>query len=170
MTSREQLNWFALTVKPRHEKATAQHLRLRELEDFLPLHRVRRAWSDRTQTVDLPLFAGYVFCRFGYRQRLHVLNTPGVRSIVGFGAADIPVEDEAVAALQTLVASGRPIEPQSRILVGEKVRISEGPLEGVRGTLVRERGAWRVVVNVELLHRSVAVEVDRAHISQSTQD
>lgn len=170
MISRERLNWFALTVKPRHEKMTAEHLRLRELEGFLPVHPVPRAWSDRTQTVKLPLFPGYVFCRFSYTRRLHVLNTPGVRSIVGFGCSDVPVEDASIEALQLLVASGRPMEPQSRLLVGQNVRISEGPLEGVRGTLVRERGAWRVVVNVELLNRSVAVEVDRAHISQSTPD
>jgi len=143
---------------------------MRELQGFLPLYRVRRAWSDRTQTVEVPLFPGYVFCRFNYKQRLDVLNTPGVRSIVGFGATDIPVEDDAVEALQTLVASGRPMEPQPRILAGEKVRISRGPLEGVRGTLLREQGAWRVVVNVELLNRSVAVEIDREHISQSTPD
>jgi transcription termination/antitermination protein NusG len=170
MPSRQRPCWFVLTVKPRHEKTTAQRLRMRELQDFLPLYRVRRAWSDRTQTLELPLFPGYVFCRFNYQQRLHVLNTPGVRSIVGFGATDVPVEDETVEALQMLVASGRPMGPQSRILVGERVRITQGPLEGVRGTLVREGTAWRVVVNVELLHRSVAVEVDRDHISQSAGD
>jgi transcription antitermination factor NusG len=87
---------------------------------------------------------------------------------VGFGAVEVPVEDEAVEALRTLVASGCAIEPQPFLRVGEAVRITEGPLEGVRGTLVREKGAWRVVVNVGLLHRSVAVEVERAHISRST--
>ena len=167
MPSTQKSSWFALTVKPRHEKATAQHLRLRELQDFLPIYRARRAWSDRTQSVDLPLFPGYVFCRFHYKQRLHVLNTPGVRSIVGFGAADVPVDDEAVESLQTLVASGRTIEPQAFLRMGGTVRITEGPLEGVRGTLVRERDAWRVVVNVELLQRSIAVEIDRALVSLS---
>jgi transcription antitermination factor NusG len=168
MVPRDQFHWYALTVKPRHEKATAQLLRLRELEEFLPLQRVQREWSDRTQTVDLPLFPGYLFCRFGYKHRLRVLNTPGVRSIVGFAATDVPVAEETVHALQTLVASGRFVEPQAFLRPGANVRVTEGPLKGVRGTLVREKGAWRVVVNIELLQRSVAVEIDRALLSHST--
>jgi transcription antitermination factor NusG len=151
-------------VKPRHEKAAARNLRLRGLEDFLPLQRVRRSWSDRTQAVDLPLFPGYVFCRFSYPERLHALNTPGVKSIVGFGNTEIPVEDPEIAALQTLMASGLPVCPWPHLRIGEKVRIERGALEGVRGTLLREKNPWRIVVNVELLQRSVAVEVDREHV------
>lgn len=154
-------SWFALTVKPRHEKVAAQNLRLRGLEDFLPLQRVRRSWSDRMQAVDLPLFPGYVFCRFTYRDRLHALNTPGVRSIVGFGNVEIPLDDSEIQAVQALISSGMPLSPWPYLRVGEKVRIERGALEGVCGTLVREKGSWRIVVNVELLQRSVAVEVDR---------
>jgi transcription antitermination factor NusG len=154
-------SWFALTVKPRHEKVAAQNLRLRGLEDFLPLQRVRHSWSDRIQTVELPLFPGYVFCHLTYRDRMHALNTPGVRSIVGFGAVDVPLEDSEIQALQALISSGMLLSPWPYLRLGEKVRIERGALEGVCGTLVREKGSWRIVVNVELLQRSVAVEVDR---------
>jgi transcription antitermination factor NusG len=153
-------SWYALTVKPRHEKVAAQNLRQRGLEDFLPLHRVRRSWSDRVQAIDLPLFPGYFFCRFTFQDRLHALNTPGVRSIVGFGN-DMPLEDSEIQAVQALVASGMPVSPWPYLQVGEKVRIERGSLEGVCGTLVREKSSWRIVVNVELLQRSVAIEVDR---------
>jgi transcription antitermination factor NusG len=158
-------SWFALTVKPRHEKAAARNLHLRGLEDFLPLHRVRRSWSDRTQAVDLPLFPGYVFCRFSYPERLHALNTPCVKSIIGFGNTEIPVEDPEIAALQTLMASGLPVSPWPYLRIGETVRIERGALEGFRGALLREKNPWRIVVNVELLQRSVAVEVDRDLVS-----
>lgn len=156
-----RLSWFALIVKPRHEKTAGQNLRLRGLEEFLPMRRVRRLWSDRVQALDVPLFPGYVFCRFSYRERLLALNTPGVRSIIGFGNGDVPLEDAEIQAMRSLIASGMPITPWPYLQVGEKVRIERGALEGVRGTLVREKSSWRIVVNVELLQRSMSVEVDR---------
>jgi transcription antitermination factor NusG len=158
-------SWFALTVKPRHEKAAARNLRLRGLEDVLPLQRVRRPWSDRMQPVDLPIFPGYVFCRFSYAERLHALNTPGVTSIVGFGHEDAPIADAEIGALRALMASGWPLSPWPYLRIGEAVRIERGALEGVRGTLLREKNPWRIVVNVELLQRSVAVEIDRDLVS-----
>ena len=80
--------WFALTAKSRHEKTVAENLRGKGLESFVPLYRARRQWTDRVQSVDLPLFPGYVFCRFTYASRLPVLNTPGVTSVVSF--SDVP--------------------------------------------------------------------------------
>jgi transcription antitermination factor NusG len=154
--------WFALTVKPRHEKAAAQNLRLRGLEEFLPLYNSRRQWSDRTQTVTLPLFPGYVFCRFTPSECLQVLNTPCVSSVVGFGRQASPVDDSEIAAIRTMVASGLPIQPWDYIHAGDTVQITGGALEGIRGIALRDKGVDRVVVNVELLRRSVAVEIDRS--------
>ncbi|MEO8367731.1 MAG: UpxY family transcription antiterminator [Candidatus Solibacter sp.] len=153
--------WFALTVKPRHEKVANQNLLLRGLEAFLPSHQVRRTWSDRIQTVELPLFPGYVFSRFTYEDRMRALNTPGVRSIVTFAGVGAPIEACEIRALQAIVSSGLPISPWPYLRAGEKVRIERGSLEGLCGTLVREKSSWRIVVSVELLQRSVAVEVDR---------
>jgi transcription antitermination factor NusG len=153
--------WFALTVKPRHEKAANQNLLLRGLEAFLPLHRVRRTWSDRIQTVELPLFPGYILSRLTYKDRLHALNTPGVRSIVSFAGVDAPIDSSEVHALQAIISSGMPVSPWPYLHTGERVRIERGSLEGLSGTLVREKSSWRIVVSIELLKRSVAVEVDR---------
>ncbi len=157
--------WFALTVKPRHEKAAAQNLRHRGLEEFLPLYNARRQWSDRTQTVTMPLFPGYVFCRFSSREWLQVVNTPGVNSVVSFGRQPEPLSDGEIAAIQTMVASGLPLQPWPYIHAGDRVEITAGALEGVRGIAVREKGIDRVVVNVELLRRSVAVEIDRSLVA-----
>jgi transcription antitermination factor NusG len=153
--------WFALTVKPRHEKAAAQHLRLRGLEEFLPLYKARRRWSDRTQSVDLPLFPGYVFCRFASGDWVRVVNTPGVHSVVGFGNRPAQVGEAEIGAIRTMVASGLPLQPWDYIQAGDPVEITGGALEGLRGVVLREKGVDRLVVNVELLRRSVAVEIDR---------
>jgi len=153
--------WFALTVKPQHEKAAASALRVKGLEDFLPLHRGWRRWSDRIKELELPLFPGYVFCRFRPRERAKVLATPGIRCIVGFGKAPSPIPEAEIGSLQAMVASGLPVGPWPFLRVGQTVRIERGPLCGLEGMLLQLKDAWRVVVSVPLLQRSVAVEIDR---------
>lgn len=158
--------WFALTVKPRHEKVAAQDLRSKGLEDFLPLYHARRCWSDRVKSVELPLFPGYLFCRFeSYKDRLKVLSTTSVISIISFGEELAPVEEAEIAAIQSLLRSGLPVEPWPFLRVGEPVRVESGPLTGLQGILSREKNVSRVVINVELLQRSVAVEIDRHRLS-----
>jgi transcription antitermination factor NusG len=153
--------WFALTVKPQHERAVANSLQLKGLEDFVPLYRDRRRWSDRVKELELPLFPGYVFCRFTATHRSGVLATPGVRSIVGFGKAPAAVPQSEIEAIRAMIASGLPVGPWPFLKVGQTVRIERGALRGLEGILVQLKDAWRVVVSVPLLQRSVAVEIDR---------
>jgi transcription antitermination factor NusG len=154
--------WYALTVKPRHERATARNLRLKGLEEFSPVYRARRLWCDRIKELETELFPGYVFCRFSYEQRLLVLSTPGVTSIVGFGKRPVPVDDREIEAVRAVVTSGLPIQPWPYLRAGQKVRIEQGCLEGVVGIVLRDRDRCRVLINVEILQRTVAVEIDRA--------
>ena len=158
-------HWYALTVKPRHERAASRGLREKGLDEFLPLYRQRRRWSDRWTEKELCLFPGYVFSRFSYEQRLLALGTPGIHSIVGFGKTPSPIPDSEIDAIRSMLASGRRIEPWPHLRAGERVRIEDGCLRGLCGVLVREKDAWRVVVSVEVLERSVAVEVDRESVS-----
>lgn len=153
--------WFALRVKSRCEKAVAESLKWKEYEEFLPLYRSRRRWSDRYQDVDLPLFPGYVFLRFDIERRLPVLQIPGVVHVVGRGRVPVAVEEQEIAALQTLVASGLRLQPWPFIEVGHEVSLEEGPLRGVKGIVTAVKGNLQLVVSVTLLQRSVAVKVDR---------
>jgi transcription antitermination factor NusG len=153
--------WFALIAKPRHEKSASRILNNKGLESFLPLYQARRQWTDRVQSVDLPLFPGYVFCRFEYERRLAVLTTPGVNSIIGFDNTPAPVPDDEIARIQAIVASGLVSQPWPYTRVGEPIRIDRGALAGMEGILLREKDSLRVVVTVEMLRRSVAVEIDR---------
>ncbi len=157
--------WYALTTKPRHEKAAALALGAKGVEAFLPLYRARHRWSDRVKNVQLPLFAGYVFGRFSNAERARILATPGVTSIVGFGNRPAPVSPQEIESIRAMVASGLPLGPWPFLKEGQRVRIEAGPLCGVEGVLLQIRDAWRVVVSVELLQRSVAAEVDGAVLS-----
>jgi transcription antitermination factor NusG len=137
---------------------------MRGLESFLPLYESWRNWTDRRKLIELPVFPGYLFCRLQYSQRLSALNTPGIRSIVGFNGQDTPVPEVELQAVRKLLGAGYPVQPWPFLKAGETVRILDGPLAGVEGTVLREKSRLRVVVSIELLQRSVAVEIDRTGV------
>lgn len=152
-------NWYAVTVRHQHERAALTALEHRRVSGLLPLYTVRSRWSDRVQTIQLPLFAGYVFCRFDPRRRAEVLTTPGVRSIVGFGGSAQPIAASEIEAIERLAASKLPVGPWPYLRPGGRVRIERGPLRGLEGTLLREKDVFRLVIGVELLQRSIAAEL-----------
>jgi transcription antitermination factor NusG len=155
--------WFALQVRSRHEIGVARHLSGMGYEEFLPLYVCRKRWSDRIKEAHAPLFPGYLFCRFNPENRLPILKTPGVLQIVGYNRQPIPVEEDEIRSIQTLVTSGIPNQPWP-FLKGEKVRIESGPLRGLEGVLVEFKGARRLILSVSLLQRSVAVEMDAGSV------
>jgi transcription termination/antitermination protein NusG len=152
--------WFVLAVAPQHELSVQQHLQTKGFEASVPTYKVRRRWSDRVKSITLPLFPGYVFCRFAVDGRVPVLNTPGVRKAVAFASQLAFLEDAEIERIHRLVQSGVSLEPLNGLRTGMPVRIIDGPLSGVRGVLARVNGAARVIVNVELLNRGIAAEVE----------
>jgi len=155
----ERQQWFALRVRPRAEKVVAEALRGKSYEEFLPLHRERRRWSDRVAEVELPLFPGYVFSRFDVRKRLPVLTIPGVMLVVSSGKVPQPIDDSEIEALQILAKSRLRLQPWPFLHIGQRVRIIRGPLAGAEGLLTSVKKQSRLVVSVTLLQRSVAVEI-----------
>lgn len=162
--------WYALRVRSRHENVVAAHLQARGFESLLPLYKCRRRWSDRFKEMDLPLFPGYVFCRFNPLNRLPILTVPGIVHVVGVGRTPLPIDETEMAAILAAVESGLPSRPWPFLRVGNKVRIEYGPLSGVEGILLGFRGHQRLVLSVTLLQRSVAVQVDEAWITPLPED
>jgi transcription antitermination factor NusG len=157
--------WYALRVKPKHEQTTAALLRGKGYEEFVPVRRCRRAWSDRTKSIDEPLFPGYVFCRFRVDNRLPILTTPGVLYIVSAGKIPLPVLSDEIGALRRAVASGLDLEPVPYFKPGQRVRVTGGPLAGTHGTMLSTKNGNRLVLSVTLLQRSVCVEVDERSVA-----
>lgn len=159
--------WYALRVKSNFERTAALHLRQRGYEEFLPTYSVRSRWSDRFKCVEKPFFPGYVFCNFNPQYRLPVLTTPGVLHIVGIGKAPVPVDELEIEAVMAAVRSGLLLRPCPFLQVGDKVVIERGPLTGVEGIVTHFKGAYRLVVSVTLLQRSIAAEIERESIGPS---
>jgi transcription antitermination factor NusG len=137
-------------------------LRGKGYEEFLPLYRSSRRWSDRVKQLDMPLFPGYMFCRFDPHDRLvPVLTTPGVIGILGAGKVPIPVDEEEIEAVRSIINSGLAAQPWPFLAVGSRIYIEDGPLSGLEGIITNADTVDRLVVSVSLLQRSVAVQIDR---------
>jgi transcription antitermination factor NusG len=153
-------NWFAAYTNSRHEKSVASQCTERQIESFLPLYATRHRWRNRCEMlVELPLFRNYVFVRIDPRERVRVLELPGVLSLVGFGRTLAPLPDFEIEALRSGLGQ-RKIEPHPYLVIGERVRIKAGPMSGMEGVLVRKKNNFRVVLALDVIMQSVAVEVD----------
>ncbi len=139
-------------------------LRGKGYTEFVPYYRTKRRWSDRTKVVEIPLFAGYVFCRFDPNDRLPILQTPGVVDVVRFGQDFIPVNEREIESIGSIVNSGAEVTPWPYLREGQRVRIRGGALDGVEGILIDFRNGRRIVVSITILQRSVAAELDRADV------
>jgi transcription antitermination factor NusG len=161
----DESSWYAIRVRARWEQLVADALRNKEYEEFLPLYRKRSNWSDRVKEISLPLFPGYVFCRSDLSGRAPFITTPGVIGILSFGGYPAIISQEEIEAIKAVIRSGADVAPWPYIREGQRVRILRGALAGVEGVLVRPKSDWRVVLSVETLCRSIAVEVDREWVT-----
>ena len=157
--------WYAILTKTGREKNATLLLENSGFECYLPVSKSSRKWSDRTKQMDVPLFPGYLFCRMNPNDRLPVLIIPGVVQIVGTGKTPIPIEEQEIAAIQRVGSSGLTTVPWPYLQVGQMARIEAGPLQGMSGIVVRIKSGLKLVLSVQLLQRSIAVEIDRTWIS-----
>lgn len=153
-------NWYAVYTAPQHEKSALKHLDLREIESFLPTYEIVRNWKNRQRVkLTVPLFPAYLFVHISFRERAKVLQSPGVIQIVGNRRESVPLPDAEVEFLRTGIFRDR-IEPYRDLVVGKKVRIRSGVMQGLQGTLVRKSNSLRFVLTLELINQHAAIQVD----------
>ena len=153
--------WYALAVKPRHDKAVSGTLVQKGYQTFVPLYKKRRRYAVRFKDSELPLFPGYIFCRFSPLTRLPIITTPGVIQILGAGRVPIPIEEREITSLQTALQLQLQVRPFPFLETGQRVRITQGVLAGVEGIIMSFKNCLRLVLSVSLLQRSVLLEIDR---------
>src|SRR5690349_9939752 len=156
----EEPHWYAAYTCANHEKRVSAELGMREVEHFLPLYSSLRRWKDRRVQLELPLFPGYVFVRLALRDRLRVVQIPSVARLVGFNGLPTALPDNEMEIMRSGLSQSLRAEPHPFLTVGRHVRIIRGPFAGLEGVLKRKKSGMRVVVSLELIQRSVAVDVD----------
>lgn len=163
-------HWYAAYTCAQHEKRVAAELGMREVEHFLPLYSSVRRWKDRRVQLELPLFPGYVFVRLALRDRLRVLQIPSVVRLVGFNGQPTALPDTEMEIMRSGLSQSLRAEPHPYLTVGRRVRITAGPFAGLEGILRRKKTNLRVVVSLELIQRSVAVDVETSDVMPLNSD
>lgn len=158
-------HWYAAYTWARHEKKVAQQLEERQIEHFLPVYRSLRHWKDRKKELEMVLFPGYVFIRPELRDRLRVLELPGVVRFVSFNGQPAALPKEDIEALRNGLAHNLRAESHPYLTVGRRVKVVYGPLSGAQGILVRRRSNARLVISIDAIMRSVSVEIDEADVA-----
>jgi transcription antitermination factor NusG len=157
-----QPQWHALFTRHQHEKAVVQILSNKGHDVFLPLVCATHQWRDRAKQLWLPLFPSYVFIRGGLDRQVQILCTPGIINIVGWAGRPAVIPGAQMDIVRRMIESPLKVEPHPFLQCGDRIRVEFGPLRGIEGVLVRKKNVFRLVVSVEILGRSAAVEIDIA--------
>jgi transcription antitermination factor NusG len=156
--------WYAVYTWARHEKNVALQLHQRSIPYYLPLYKTIHRWKNGNAQLELPLLPGYLFVHIPLKDRLRPLQVSGVVRLVGFNGHPVPLADSEIQSLINFSVQGIRTEPHQYLTVGERVRIQSGPLQGLEGILLRKKSSFRVVVSVDLIMRSVVVDVDASDL------
>jgi transcription antitermination factor NusG len=159
-------SWHALLTRYQHEKSVASALSNKGHEIYLPLYRSLRRWQDRAKQIWLPLFPCYVFIRGGMDRQLQIVTTPGVLNIVGWAGRHAVVPQAQLEAVMQIIQSRLTVETHPYLQCGDLVRVKTGPLMGLEGILTRIKGVARLVISMEMLGRSAAVEIDVSNVER----
>jgi transcription antitermination factor NusG len=159
-----QPRWYALYTCARHERRVAEQIERRQLSCFLPSYRCVRRWKDRRKELELALFPGYVFVNMSLANKLKVLQVPGVVQIVSFNGQPAALPPEEIEALRNRLSGSAKIEPHPYLQAGRKVRVRTGPFQGLEGVIVRRKERCRLIFSIDLIQRSLAVELDEADL------
>jgi len=159
-----EIHWYAAYTCAQHEKSVARQLESRSIESFLPLYEKVSRWKDRRVKVQLPLFTGYVFVRIALEEKLRVLQIPSVVRLVGLNGSPTPLTHDEMEAMRNGLTQILNAEPCPYLQVGRRVRIKSGPLAGLQGILLRKKASYRFVLSLELICRSIVVDVDAADL------
>lgn len=152
--------WYAAYTSANHEKRVAEQLGLRSIENFLPVYKSLSRWKDRKVWLQRPLFPGYIFVRFALRDRLQVLQVPGIAKLVSFSGTPAPLPEQEIEVLKAGLEGGIHAEPHPYLKVGRRVRITNGPLEGLEGIVIRKKNALRFVISLDLIQRSIRLDIE----------
>ena len=158
--------WYAVYTRHQHEKSAAQLLARKGFEVLLPLYHSRSRWSDRTQIVLLPLFPNYLFVQCDLDSRVRVLQTAGVCWFVSNAGVPTAVPEAEIEMVRRVVEAPVNVQPHSFLDRGDQVRVLRGPLTGLTGVLTRVKNQCRVIISLELLHKSAAIEIDLSDLER----
>ena len=156
--------WYAVYTRANHERRVADQFAGRGIKNFLPQYESVRRWKDRKVRLQQPLFPGYLFVHIALQERLRALQVQGVVQLVGFNGSPTPIPQEDIERIREFLGQGWKAEPHPYLQTGKRARVVRGPLMGMEGIVVRRKNRSRLVLSLELIQRSMAIEMDEGDL------
>ena len=157
----QDFKWYALYTKSRHEKFIDGELGKKQIESFSPIRFIKRRWSDRTVTIEEPLFKSYVFVKTNPIKFADVLRTKGAVSFVKAGISPVPIQEQVIVSLRTVIQPGVEIDPFPYLKQGDRVYVKSGLFKDTEGFVFRKNDKkCRLIISVDVIGASISVEVD----------
>jgi len=161
-------HWYAIQVRPKSERVVCRYLQALQIEHLYPTLTTDRRNGFVDRDYSPPLFAGYLFIHLSWATGPRLYHVPHVIRILSFGRTPTPVDDREIDAIRLVATSKEERMPWAPVSEGEVVTVIDGPLRGLEGTFVQDRNRNLVVISVSLLHKAMAVVVDRQCIAKSS--
>ena len=137
------------------------------VDNYLPLQKVLRQWSDRRKWVSEPLFKSYVFVLISQEQHLSTLQTPGVVRFITFERKAIPIPPLQIEAIKIFVETGEEIFTDIPDMeIGDRVRVTRGPLKGLEGILVQIQKKHRMRIMIEGIQQSLHLKMPVSYLEK----
>jgi transcription antitermination factor NusG len=159
--SLQAAQWYSIQTRYRFERKVTAQLQHKGLQTFLPLLEEFHRWSDRSQSIYVPLFSGYTFARFDLSAglRMELLHTEGVIGLISVRGVAIPIPAKQIDDLQKLLSQKVPCALHAFLKVGQHVRIRGGCLDGLEGIL-EQRGDKNLLISIESIQRTVSITIE----------
>lgn len=164
-TNRE--DWYVLYTLFQHESKVRKLLARDKIETFLPQYVAERKWSDRIKKVKAPLFPNYLFIKL--RPCLHwkVLQLPGALNFISNGGIPTVVCEDTINSIREM-ALLNPLPIDDSFCTDQEVYVKAGPLKDLKGTLVTIKGKTKLAVKLELMNRTVLVDLQSDQIERTS--
>jgi transcription antitermination factor NusG len=161
------LNWFIYYTYPKAERVIKKELEKSDLEVFLPLHKIKRQWSDRVKQLEVPLFSNYIFVKSSKNTIYNIIKHPKIVKYVAFEGRPAILKDEEICLIQKFIDIGMSIESDRSIMVGDMVKIKTGPLQGLTGILIEKKGSKRFGIKLRELNQTLSIEINIDNLVKS---
>ncbi|PWU05184.1 MAG: antitermination protein NusG [Bacteroidetes bacterium] len=162
----EMKNWYALYTRSRWEKKVAELLTRKQVENYCPLNRVQRQWSDRRKIVMEPLFRSYVFVHMTESQHLTARSVDGVINLVYWQGKPAIIRDTEIEVIRHFLNDYEQVKlEKTEVDLEDKVRVTHGPLMLMEGKVVEVKHKTVRVLLPSLGYAMVA-EIDKSNIEK----
>lgn len=152
--------WYIYYTYPKVERILRDYFNKANFEVFLPLHKVKRQWSDRVKVLEVPLFTNYIFIKSDKHDIYNIIKHPKIIKYVAFGGCPAYLKEDELCLIKKITNNCHNIEIDPTIRTGDMVKIKSGSLKGLTGILLEKKGSKRFGIRIYELNQTLSIEIN----------